>query len=238
MRIDARIGDCECSFFSAPNSRKVVVFLPSASDKDIYPYYPRLSWENDLSGKVNVLYINDPFQHLDAYKTPMGSWYISPSGDFVLPEVAVLLQDFLSGKGIDEVLYYGSSMGGYAAVVLASLHPGAKAIAECPQLFLSGHPGSRYVYENFLRKTIDVETVEPLSFVRKSVGSQIRIFCSVQDYHYKVHVLPFAEKVSACQESEHVDIEFIGYKKPGYKSGHVALSKADALPLICTALKI
>ncbi|WP_146256303.1 alpha/beta hydrolase [Pseudomonas sp. LLC-1] len=236
MNSPSKIGICDVRFFPAKGSKKAIVFLPSANDKGIHPYFPRLSWHNELSQQVNVLYINDPFQHLDGYKTPMGSWYVSPIGEFVLPEVSSSIQSFLFENGIDEVIYYGSSMGGYASLILASLHPDSHAIAECPQLFMLKHPGSRYVSENILSKDRAIDSIEPLAYLKNSNHASINIVCSLHDYHYKTHVVPFADIISSLDHSIG-EIDFTIYSKPSYKTGHVALNKIDAFSIIAKTMK-
>lgn len=232
----SKIGICDSRFFPAKGSKKAIVFMPSANDKGIHPYFPRLSWQSELSKNANVIYINDPFQHLAEYQIPMGSWYVSPEGEFVLPDISTAIQKFLSDNSIDEVIYYGSSMGGYASLILASLHPGSHAIAECPQLFMLKHPGSRYICENILNKEIGIDSIEPLAYLKNSKHASINIVCSLHDYHYKVHVAPFAEKISS-DEPTAGDISFTIYSKPNYKSGHVALNKSDALSIIANTIK-
>lgn len=221
---------CENLFFESDNSDKLLVFLPSVNGGKNYPYYPRKSWSSDFSDKYNVLFISDPYQNLLLYLESMGSWFISPDGEStieILAEKIVELKDKLS---LRDVLFYGSSMGGYAAIILSSLIAGSKAISECPQLYLSKHPGSRYVCNNILKKTIDVNLIEPLHFLREGKSKHIRLVCSIFDnHHYLSHILPFVEDIKGISN---INISIELYANDLYKNGHVALNKIDAFKLI------
>lgn len=224
---------CENLFFRSPDSDVLLVFLPSVNGRDVYPYYPRRSWAEGLSKKYNVLYVSDPYQPLPQYKEPMGSWFISPDGELSLGILAQKIINLKEQVGVKEVIFYGSSMGGYAAIILASLVDGAKAVSECPQLYLKKHPGSRFVSDNILCNSVSVSDVEPLAFVRNNSPKHIRLICSVFDRHYREHVLPFIEDVkTSCEEEVSFNMILQVYMSSDYKKGHVAMNKRDALRVI------
>lgn len=224
---------CDNLFFSSPGSDVLLVFLPSVNGKDVYPYYPRKSWAGDLVKKYHVLYVSDPYQPLPQYKEPMGSWFISPNGELSLDILAKKIIKLKEQIGVKEVIFYGSSMGGYAAIILASLVIGAKAVSECPQLYLKKHPGSRFVLENILCNSVSISDIEPLAFVGKNSPKHIRLICSVFDRHYAEHILPFIDDVKAsCEEEVSFNITLQAYVSSDYKKGHVAMSKGDALRVI------
>lgn len=231
---------CDNVFFRCQNEDcdKLLVFLPSVNGKDIYPYYPRMSWGEELSKTYNVLYISDPFQPLLQYKVPMGSWFISPDGDFTLDILAKKIDRLIIQLEVKDVLFYGSSMGGYAAIILSSLVQGSKAVAECPQLYLEKHPGSGYVCENILKKNISVNEIEPLYFLIGGRSKSIKIVCSVFDHHYSRHVLPFLQDIKDSDQNERVNISLCAYISHEYKKGHVALLKKDALSTIESMFKL
>jgi hypothetical protein len=223
---------CQNDFFGSLNSDKLLVFLPSVNGKKVYPNYPRRSWANELSKKYNVLYLSDPYQPLPQYEEPMGSWFISPDGFLTLEVLAKKISLLAKEIETDDVVFYGSSMGGYAAIILASLLDGSKAIAECPQLYLKKHPGSRFICENVLNNEICIDSVEPLAFLKNGKSKHIRLVCSVLDRHYTQHVLPFIKELESM--SEDVDISFMlqAYIYSSYKKGHVAMNREDARKVI------
>lgn len=124
--------------FFDEKKRDLVVFLPAANGLSIHPRYPRFKWARKLTHRASVLYLSDPYQGEEEYKDPKGSWYISKEPAFILPEIAKGLRLWAQEKGFKNIVFYGSSMGGYAAIVLSSFMQDSIAIAECPQLVLSG----------------------------------------------------------------------------------------------------
>lgn len=214
-------------FYPNSDSSKLIVFLPAVRSKDIYPYYPRISWGKELSEKSNILYIADPYQHLPEYQEPMGSWFVSPEGKFVLPELARNIESFALEQGIKEILFYGSSMGGFAAVVLASLTEGSKAIAECPQLILDKHPGSNFILNNFVTER-DKEYFGVFPYIINSKARSIKLICSYYDRHYFNHIVPFFNYLVDLKLDLRTVISFYGFMDSSYNHGHVPLSKSDA----------
>lgn len=231
-------GICESRLFRNTNSKKLVVFLPPVNGKSFYPYYARISWAPELAAKVNVLYVSDPYQPLEKYKEPMGSWFISPEGKSALPEIAEKIVDFSNDNGIEEILFYGSSMGGYSAIILSSLVPNSSAVAECPQLFLKKHPGSRYVIENIAPEIIDESLFEPFYFLKNGCSNYIEISCSIYDRHYRNHVLPFVRLLESAENilTTKIDVNF--FSDANYSKGHVARFKEQAFVSINRILKL
>lgn len=217
-------------YFESVSSTNLIVFLPAANGKSIHPRYPRYKWKNKLNQVANVLYISDPFQCLDIYKEPRGSWYISNEGDFMLPKVAKELKKFIAKQGFKSVLFYGSSMGGFAALILASLIENSYAFAECPQLFLRSHIGSRFVVDNILKKDISIRSVEPYYFLSKATGPKATIYCSIHDKHFSRHIQPMMELIARDRPA--VEVEFTLFNKPKLGLGHVSLEESEALILI------
>lgn len=222
---------CQNAYFPSKDSDKLLIFLPSVNGKDVYPYYPRLSWAKELSEKYHVLYISDPYQPLEGYIEPMGSWFVSPEGKLTLIDLANKLKVFINDISVNEVIFYGSSMGGYAAVILSSFLENSKAISECPQLYLDQHPGSRFICENILAKNINKSEIEPLSFLKICESQNITIVCSIYDRHYEKHILPFIDEIRNGEYSK-LKLRTVLYSLPEYKKGHVALQKKEAFKLI------
>lgn len=223
---------CKNAFLRSPKSKELLVFLPSVNGKAIYPYYPRRSWGDELVKNYNVLYISDPYQPLSQYQEPMGSWFISPNGQSTLNILAEKISILKNEIGARKIVFYGSSMGGYAAVMLSTFIKGSKAIAECPQLYLKKHPGSRFVCENILSSEISISEIDPISYVVSGKQSHIHLICSVRDRHYSQHVLPFIEDLSNISAGINFKLTVNLYFDASYKNGHVALRKEHAVPII------
>ena len=229
---------CKNDFIESPESNTLLVFLPAVNGKDIYPYYPRRSWGTELSKKYHVLYISDPYQPLSEYSEPMGSWFISPEGVSTIETLAEKIKLFMIDISVENVIFYGSSMGGYAAIILSSLIKDSKAIAECPQLYLNKHPGSRFVCENILHNDIPQYSIEPLNFLKNGQQRYVNISCSIFDRHFELHILPFLEDCKTELTSKEISVSVNIYNDSSYKKGHVALRKEDAFSLLKTVSDI
>ena len=238
VSIDLVSKYCENLFFRSPGSDVLLVFLPSVNGKSVYPYFPRKSWADALAKKYNVLYISDPYQPLPQYKESMGSWFISPDGKLTLEVLAKALVEVKKNIGAREIVLYGSSMGGYAALILASLIDGSKAIAECPQIYLKNHPGSRYVCEKLLDPSISFESKEPLAYLQSGGEAHLRIICSMFDSHYSQHVLPFIKDIEEKFDELSCSVTLYAYMNAEYKRGHVAMSKKDACNVIDEVVRL
>lgn len=222
------------SLYFDNNSNSLLVFLPAANGIAIHPRYPRFKWAKDFSEFSNVLYLSDPYQGEVDFIESNGSWYINNKGEFILPHIASELSLWLKSKSITRVVFYGSSMGGYAAIVLSSLISSSVAIAECPQLFLNKHPGSKYVLDNFFGTVYSGE-IDAFEFVKNSKASKLVLACSIYDSHYEAHFLPF---VNCYKEKKlGLDVEFISFYDPIRGKGHVALQEKRSYDLIFSYLK-
>lgn len=124
----------------------LIVFLPSAQPRDLLPrvpYFPRLSWKNEFEN-YDFLVLSDPILRQSSHIH--SSWFLDWDND-ILSEVSSFLTRFISNRSYEEenVLFYGSSMGGFAALHLASLIEGTKAVAEVPQIDMTQFPDSKAI---------------------------------------------------------------------------------------------
>jgi hypothetical protein len=130
----------------------VVIFMPSAKSEAVkshYPYYPRHTWAN-LLDRYCVVYVGNPCDRLVCDFAP-GSWFLNGATS-ALPSLADILID-LVGVGRN-ILVYGSSMGGYAGVILGSLIGASHVIAECPQIDLPKYPPFKALLTDYLPGSI------------------------------------------------------------------------------------
>ncbi len=144
------LGQCGSQVVNVPYcsvsndfSKGLIVFFPPARPErrsHIKPYLPRISWHQDILG-CDALYLGDPFVD-DDWNLSNGSWWLDKNGYTILASLA----KHLLSLNKERILIYGSSMGGYAALVLSSLM-NVDCIAECPQIDLFKFPGS----QKFLR---------------------------------------------------------------------------------------
>lgn len=121
----------------------VIIFFPSvyAQERDSdsikrgdhsvkWPNYTRHSWSKDLE-KYCTIFVADPFQYVKG--NDKSSWFLAANGNTVLAEIAEAIGKIIEIPACGPIINYGSSMGGYAALVFSCfLHP-ALCFCECPQ---------------------------------------------------------------------------------------------------------
>lgn len=81
----------------------------------------------------HVMALADPAMGLD--ESLFGAWFLHPKVD-LLEEMAAVVQGQVERLNLEnrQVLFYGSSLGGFGALGMASLLPGSSAISEIPQI--------------------------------------------------------------------------------------------------------
>lgn len=116
--------------------QSLLVFMPAALDKDrpdrSRPTFSRWSWANHFSDST-VISIADPAlaisPELDA------AWFLHDELDLIAL-ISQFISEYARAHSIPEgnILFYGTSLGGFAALACASLIPGSTASAEVPQI--------------------------------------------------------------------------------------------------------
>lgn len=155
-----------------PGATSLLVLMPAAQSRiergQLNPLFSRWSWIGDYP-RTHVIAISDPALYYDGSLS--AAWFLSPDID-VLREIANVLQAFCAVLSLREssVLVYGSSLGGYGALGLASLLEGARAVSEIPQLDLERWPvpaALRALEEGILQR--------PLSEHRREYPEQVDV---------------------------------------------------------------
>ena len=134
------------NLFVFKNSNRLYVFLSGARPlSQGPPIFKRWSWFKHMNG--SVLSISDPMFY-EYPKCSLGWYYGTPEINW-LETTALLALKVAEGCGIkpEDIVFYGSSGGGWAACWCASYIPGSLAIAINPQIFLD-----RYNYAETFSK--------------------------------------------------------------------------------------
>ncbi|MFM4704986.1 hypothetical protein [Aeromonas bivalvium] len=138
-KYENRFGiDC---LFRKGESNILLCLLPSAqnSNSDIRDeFYSRWSWHDDFKS-YHILNISDP-----ALKKARlaGTWFLDESADHI-KNISSLVSEILFENKIEKVIFYGSSMGGFGALMCAAETENSYAVAEIPQLDLR-----KYAFRN------------------------------------------------------------------------------------------
>lgn len=124
--------------------KRLMCLLPSAQPRTIspqVPFFPRWSWASGFD-EWDVVSLSDPMLH--AAPELHASWFVSTTTD-ITKELAGFVAELCALRDIptNMVTFYGSSMGGFGALMIAASLPGSRAIAEVPQLDLRKYPDAR-----------------------------------------------------------------------------------------------
>lgn len=128
--------DC---LFNKKSGNKLYVFLMGGISKQTkyLPNFQRNNFANIMEG--SSLYIADPMYMIYKEQKLCTAWYYGNAKENYLDYVKQLVQKIASILSIDSsnIVFYGSSADGYAALTLASVINGAKCIAINPQINLT-----------------------------------------------------------------------------------------------------
>ena len=127
---------------SSEESKTLLVLLPAALNKDnrSVPNFTRWSWGSQFKG-CDTLSASDPTLRLN--DRILGGWYQGKSGDWLIPRLCQHISDLQKTFGYENIIFCGSSLGGFAALQLAVVGEFYKincrnlyAYAENPQISL------------------------------------------------------------------------------------------------------
>lgn len=131
--------DCLCCF--RKNAKKVIILLPSAqpvSSEVKNPVFHRWSWMDNFKDS-HVLCLSDPTLY---YGNVHAGWFVGNGDVNVIDAMSDFIDKILKKLDLtgNNVLFYGSSMGGFGAMMLATKTRGSIAVAEVPQIDLKNYP--------------------------------------------------------------------------------------------------
>ncbi|MDO5824424.1 hypothetical protein [Methanobrevibacter sp.] len=136
------INDVKYEFFMnlKENSQKLIVQASGAipSNKPIdrtRPYLNRWSWCKDV--KDSMICFNDPTNYIndDIYC----GYGVGTKEDYYLEKIRDISLAIAENLGLknDNILFYGSSAGGYTSLLLSTMVKGSTAICDIPQFYLN-----------------------------------------------------------------------------------------------------
>lgn len=160
------------------------------------PRFNRWSYHNLVP--FSILCIEDPlyFQYEDL---PL-AWYYGKKAESCLEVLLDLVKVVCRKKGILEknVVFFGSSGGGTAALYAAYLLKGAMSISINPQIYIQNHPHARY----FTQITgIDLHVYDPLyrndltECVKRSSSKHLVLYDIRSEEDWQQHMGPFCFKL-------------------------------------------
>lgn len=149
---------------------RIVVFLPGAQDPKSQrrvPFFHRWAWQADLPG-AHVIALGDPAIALD--DRLRGGWFMHARYDLVA-DLASIVRQIADSLEVphENVVFHGSSIGGYGAIAMASHLHGASALSEIPQIDVALWPftGSQ--------RLLEAHFGEPMSEFRKRHPERVNL---------------------------------------------------------------
>lgn len=187
---------------------RLFVFFSGAADRRIFtlPVFHRWSWHNQFPG--HALYISDPTLK-KTLNLSLG-WYIGDRSFDINPGMREIFLSVANNLGISEenIIFYGSSGGGFAALRALSELPKATAIVINPQTRLSSFVGdslSKYLSVFFPGLSVSdfseqfSERNQITHFAEKIRYSRIIYAqCVEDDHHMSKHLTEFFHADSTC----------------------------------------
>lgn len=134
------ISRFECFGHFVEGSRRLICLMPSAlpgGKEKPDAVFHRWSWYAHLQD--NVISISDPtFSIPEIYC----GWFLGRGNIDLIKLVSDRVKRIASKLDVEaaNIVFYGSSMGGFASMMMASMNKGALAIAEVPQFNLIDYP--------------------------------------------------------------------------------------------------
>ncbi|WP_245629066.1 glycosyl transferase family 2 [Alicyclobacillus shizuokensis] len=231
------------------NSPNLLVFSSGAMVTKVnLPYFQRHSWIYDFED--SMIYYNDPTLYLG--DIPLG-WGQGTWDRFYLKDIATILTKLIGKIGVNQqnVLFYGSSGGGFMSLILAGYIRDSTALVNCPQTCLT----------KWLE--IPVQNVFNLSYPSLSIQEVLKVFPerinvikfynhikyvpkiyylqnAACEYDMTNHVIPFLSDLQFMEDGcvvNKVIVDLYYDKQPGPAilpalGGHGALGKYETINYI------
>ncbi|WP_155807792.1 alpha/beta hydrolase family protein [Bordetella petrii] len=200
-----RGGEFQCLLNIKPDSNKLFVMLCGATNRRFaHPDFHRVSWAPEIPG--STLYVADPT--LGVTRKLSLAWYVGTRDNDWGTGLAEMVRAVAGklGLGTDSVITYGSSGGGFAALMTAARLGDATAVAINPQTHvLQYHPKNvrTMLLSNFgtseyeeLPPSLVSQRFDAIRAFRDAPKAKLLYLQNVNDiHHYEEHYLPFCEKL-------------------------------------------
>ena len=130
-------------YLNYKKGEKFLIGLPGAIDRNKRVYnFQRYSWSKDVN--YSFMSILDPTIH-EKNELDIG-WFQGKSNNYLIPKLASLLKKLFIKNGINEedVLFFGSSAGGFVSLQLSNFFPLSKVVVINPQIYIDKYYKRKY----------------------------------------------------------------------------------------------
>ena len=241
---------CFTARFSSKNDG-MICFGPGAQQRNntnskgqliTPPFFQRWSWHDEFDESV-VVYADPTFFYDDDIRI---GWFVGEKSKWYLENVALIIDAVSSNRKIEHqnILFYGSSAGGFVSIALATLIEGSKALVNNSQFILLNYEEQHLKrLFSYLKKSFRDSSREEIAnlvdyrinlvelFKKQKYIPQISYYVnsdSKSDIHNQC--IPFIDEISNLDFFDNdLDIHFY---KDIYDIAHTPLSKEKIVPII------
>jgi glycosyltransferase involved in cell wall biosynthesis len=229
-----------------PGARRVFVFLSGDAmrSKNDPPVFQRWSWAEHVPG--HCIYISDPSLYLDP---ALGlAWYAGTKEYDPLPKIAAVLTEIVAQLGLSlaDIVAYGSSGGGFAALRLALFLDEITVVTINPQTDITRFETKgvekylRLCWHKISREQARAEHPERMSVVHAARAGKyqgrkiIYLQNTVDTHHVEDHFKPFCQAINVAPQtirSETINIVLFEHEG-GHGKAETPEAFAEAIRLI------
>lgn len=222
-----------------PNNDKLLVFSNGALNpqKNTPPVFMRAKWADDFD--ANCLYIDDRTIHNNGLRI---GWGIGTRTRHYLEDYSTIVKKISSLLEInpEDIIYFGSSAGGFMSMMLATMHEGTTAIVNNPQTYVHKYhrPAVEKMYKTIF-PTMSEKTILKNYGTRLSVTSMMKSkkhvpnILYIQNALHKPDMEAHYETFNKMLDTYKLDkkkIIFFLYNDP--IAGHNAISKEMTINIV------
>lgn len=184
---------------SKPKSTQAIILGTGDVGQHPRPYFSRISWANEFP--CTSIYYSDPASYLPPCTL---GWGYGANDRWYLKDIAVLLQKILEKLNIrlEDTLFYGSSGGGFTAMLLASMFRSRASVIN-PQFIVENYHEShvKLMKQACLKEgeTLIPERTNALAlFQQTGYFPPLHVMQNIySDRDIKTQITPFLEQLSA-----------------------------------------
>ncbi|MED1305546.1 glycosyl transferase family 2 [[Bacillus thuringiensis] serovar konkukian] len=150
-----------------PESPNVIILGSGASENQRPPIFQRYTWMEDFED--TLIFYNDPTLYLGEINLGWGQGTVDR---YYLNEIAIILEKIIIKMHVtkENVLFYGSSGGGFMSLILAGYIKGSSALVNNPQTILTNwYTESIKQAFNLSYPNLSIEEIEKLFAERINV---------------------------------------------------------------------
>lgn len=203
------------------------------------PVFQRHSWHDEFNS--SVIYYSDPI--FLRSRTAKCGWCVGTPDEYYLDYIQKVIEKLCLNMNIknENILFYGSSAGGFTSIKLGTLFKGSKVLVNNPQIDVRNF-NDEY-YEKLLKvcfTDMDKELVEKKFSDRLNVFSTFKeekyipkIYYLLElysDIDYEHNLIPFLNEIRKLDYIEPMNsVQILIYNENGF---HTPLNKTETIKLI------